>query len=94
MSKITPFDTRDFLDFLYHHNDIMVGISHRTDHQQRRGDKLIVINAITMALATLLVAARLYVRSYIFKRLWWDDLVITIAMVIDSIFHHSADTSS
>ncbi len=48
---------------------------------QNKGSALIAAFAVTLAIAILPLAARLYVRACILKRLWLDDLFITFGVV-------------
>ena len=50
-------------------------------HGQNRGLTLFATYTATMAVAAVLVAVRLYVRARMLKKLWWDDLFVTIGLV-------------
>lgn len=51
------------------------------DGTQNKGPAIIAVFAVTLAVAILLLAARLYVRALILKKLWLDDLFTTIGVV-------------
>ena len=50
-------------------------------YPRKRPDALVITYSTTMAIAILLVTARLYVRIAMLKRLWWDDYLIVFSMV-------------
>ena len=52
-----------------------------SQYPRRRIDAFLVINSVTITLGILLVAARFYVRIVILKKLWWDDYLISLALV-------------
>lgn len=54
-------------------------------HRQNRGAGLVAVYATTLAVAAIMVAVRLYVRKFILKKLWWDDLFVVIGLVGQSI---------
>ena len=49
---------------------------------KNKGPAIISAFAVTLTIAIFLLAARLYVRARILKRLWLDDLFITFGVVI------------
>ncbi len=49
-------------------------------YRQDRGAGLVALYAATMAVAAILVALRLYVRKFILKKLWLDDLFMVVGL--------------
>lgn len=47
---------------------------------------MVGVYASTMVLGIILVTVRLYIRARMLRNLWWDDLVVTIAMVLRVCF--------
>lgn len=52
-----------------------------TDGDRNRGPALAVFIIVFHVIATVFVLARLFVRYYITKKLWLDDLFISVAYV-------------
>ena len=51
------------------------------DGTQDKGPAIIAVFAVTLAVAILLLAARLYVRARILQKIWLDDLFTIIGVV-------------
>lgn len=47
---------------------------------------MVGVYASTMVLGIILVTVRLYIRARMLRNLWWDDFVVTIAMVLRVFF--------
>lgn len=59
--------------------------SRPADGDRNRGSFILVTETIFVVLGTILVLARLYVRSHILKSLGLDDLFIVLGLVNSSI---------
>jgi hypothetical protein len=46
-----------------------------------RAPTLIAVSVISLGIALLLVALRLYVRVKIIRKVWWDELFIVLGLV-------------
>lgn len=53
------------------------------------GRELEVLNGLFVSIATILVILRFYVRAYMVKRLWWDDLLLLLG-IVSSFVEYSA----
>ena len=51
------------------------------DGDQSRGEDIIISQFVLMGIATLLIALRLWVKGRIMRKIGWDDLLITLALV-------------
>ena len=51
------------------------------EHGRDRGNDLIGAYTATMVVAIMTVAMRLYVRTKLLRKLWWDDLSVIISLV-------------
>ena len=51
------------------------------EHGRNRGNDLIGAYSATMIMAIIAVAVRLYVRTKLLRKLWWDDLSVYISLV-------------
>lgn len=48
---------------------------------QNRGDDIIITQFVLISIATILVGLRLWVRSRLTRKIGWDDILITLALV-------------
>ncbi|CAL8584531.1 hypothetical protein XPA_010122 [Xanthoria parietina] len=52
---------------------------------QNRGDDIIITQFVLISIATILVGLRLWVRSRLTRKIGWDDILITLALIITII---------
>ena len=55
------------------------------DGDVNRGGSVIALQAVTISVAVILIALRLYVRARIFRALAWDDFFIVLALVSEPL---------
>ena len=48
-----------------------------------RGLDLVAVYAVSLAIASILVALRIYVRVTIIRKVWWDEFFIVLGLVRD-----------
>lgn len=48
---------------------------------QNRGEDIIITQFVLISIATILVGLRIWVRSRMTRKIGWDDILITIALV-------------
>ncbi|KAL8782736.1 MAG: hypothetical protein Q9213_005160 [Squamulea squamosa] len=49
---------------------------------QNRGEDIIITQFVLISIATILVSLRLWVRSRLTRKIGWDDILITLALII------------